>query len=926
MFAVALAQPKPEPAKSLDISEHVLDNGLKVIVVHRPGVPVVSSYVWYKVGSMDEQPGVTGVAHFLEHMMFKGSKDYKVGDVDKVTVRNGGSNNAFTSNDYTAYYIDLPKSRWREAMKIEADRMAHLTLDLTEFDSEKKVVQSESDISSDNPSSRMWDEIGVTIYGKRHPYGHPVLGWPHDVQDTTRRDMRLFYEQHYHPNHATLVLAGDITSGEALPVLKDLFGRIPRGPELNRPKVTEIKFQGPVDFEIKSESEVIEFGRCYLTVPATHPDRAALDMLGVVLGGGVTSRLYRSMVDDTQVCTSIGCGQDSNILSGLMYMYGELNQGHTRQELIAGVEAAIAALIKDGVTADELERARNGFIAGAIYQRESASALASALGQAETVEGDWRAAIKYPDLIKAVTAADIVRVAKAYMRPQNTATGWIVPELTVPPAETSGDAKAEPLPVKRSVLPNGLIVLLLPRQGLPVVSVQASVRAWRTAETEKDFGIANFTGSLLDAGTKAYSKQQLAEAIEKLGSSISFDGSGSSMRCMTEHTEASLKLMAEGLLRPTFPQEELELTRTQMLAWMESNKNETAWFSRAAANAAVYGPQNPLGRPAEGSPETIKSFTREQLMAWHSRWFRPDNTVIAAVGDFDADTMLKKLEAEFGAWKNPAEPLKLPEIKFSAPDTRSGTQAFFFKDSRGDEKGEQQLAGFRPDRVNGQAKRITVDLPAKDQVMLRLTSLGITRNDPDYVPLLVMESILGTSPGFTDRFSHKLRDQMGLAYSTYANITGGSGVTPGAFLGYIGTRPGNVEKALKVMYEMIDEVRTQPVSDEELRNAKDYLKGSFVFGQETTGQLAGLLISMERYNLGWDYMVKYTSAVEAVTKEDILRVSQKHLVPERMVEVLAGPIGKITPADDSENPGDGDSSEGGSEGSEGGSEGSEGGK
>ena len=179
---------------------------------------------------------------------------------------------------------------------------------------------------------------------------------------------------------------------------------------------------------------------------------------------------------------------------------------------------------------------------------------------------------------------------------------------------------------------------------------------------------------------------------------------------------------------------------------------------------------------------------------------------------------------------------------------------------------------------------------------MRLQTIGIRRDNPDYYPLLVMDNILGTSPGFTDRFSNTLRDKMGLAYSTYANITGGSGVYQGSFLGYIGTRPENVELALKTMYKLIDEIRTEPVSDDELSSAKDYLKGSFVFDLETTGQLASLLINIERYNLGADYLVKYVDAISAVTKADVTRVAKKYLVPEQMVEVLAGPVTKITPA------------------------------
>ena len=216
---------------------------------------------------------------------------------------------------------------------------------------------------------------------------------------------------------------------------------------------------------------------------------------------------------------------------------------------------------------------------------------------------------------------------------------------------------------------------------------------------------------------------------------------------------------------------------------------------------------------------------------------------------------------------------------------------------------------FDASKVDATKKRICVDHPEKKQVVVRLMGMGIRRDNPDYFPLLVMDNILGTSSGFADRFSKKLRDELGLAYSTYANMTSSAGLYEGAFLGYIGTRPENVELALRVMYQLIEEIRTAPVSDKELRDAKDFLKGSFVFGLETTGQLAGLMVEVERYKLGSDYLVKYAENVEAVSAADILRVAQKHLVPERMVEVMCGPIEQITPA--GENPPNRDESGGG---------------
>ncbi|MCA8917714.1 MAG: insulinase family protein [Planctomycetes bacterium] len=877
--------PKPEQP-ALEVHEHVLGNGLRLLVVPRPGVPLVSTYVWYKVGSMDEKPGQTGMAHFLEHMMFKGSRNYKVGDVDKVTQRNGGSNNAFTSNDYTAYYFELPKSRYKEALKIEADRMRHLTLDLTEFDSEKKVVQSESDISADDPSSQLWEKLGQALYGSTHPYSHPVLGHPQDVEDISRRDMRLFYDAHYHPNHATMVMVGDITDEEALGAVKGHFGNIPRGPDLNRPEPTEVVFNGPVEFEVKNQVDVIELGRQYPTARSGHADVPALDVLGMILGSGVTSRLYRSVVEDKRLATGISCGNYDQRLGGTFWLWAQLAPDTSREELIEAIELEIQQVIDAGVTADELDRTKNRFISDRIFSQESASSLAQSLGSSQTVYDSWKYTLEYPDLIRGVTAQDVRRVAAAYLYPKNSATGWLVPKLSKDPSgESIADARPEPLGIKRVVLLNGLTVLLLERRGLPVVSVQAAVRAGKSGESAAENGLSSFTGALLDVGTRDFTKQQIAETLETIGGELGVSDGGASVKVLTEHTDTGLNLLSQVMQYPTFPDAEIELARDQTLAGLEASRNETGWFARNAAAAALYGADNPLGRPSDGSVKTVNSFSRKQVVDWHSRYFRPDNCIVAAVGDFDSDAMLKRISEKFGSWKKPSTPLKFPEFDFKRPAKLEGEQVFSF-------------TNFDPSKVDSTRKRILIDHPEKDQVVVRLQTIGIRRDNPDYYPLLVMDNILGTSPGFTDRFSGTLRDKMGLAYSTYANISAGSGIYQGSFLGYIGTRAENVELALQTMYRLIEEIRTEPVSDDEINAARDYLKGSFVFDLETTGQLGSLLINIERYQLGADYLVKYADAISAVTKEDITRVAKKYLVPEQMVEVLAGPVTKITPLPD----------------------------
>lgn len=882
-LTVVQAQDNAKPtATGLNVAEFTLDNGLTLLVCERKGVPVVSTYVWYNVGSKDEQPGVTGVAHFLEHMMFKGSRNYKVGDVDKITVRNGGSNNAFTSFDYTAYFIDLPRSRCEEALKIEADRMAHLTLAQKEFDAEKKVVQSESDISADDPNDRLWERMNLELFGHGHEYAHPILGFPQDVADTTRRDMRLFYEQYYTPNNAVLVMVGDITPKDALAMTKKHFDDIPRGPDLMRSTTTQTPLAKTSEFEIKSDSPMIQMARAYTGVSSGHDDEAALDMAGEILGGGVTSRLYRTLVEDKRLAVYAGGSIDSRKLGGGFDIWAGLAPGKEREDLVAAIDSVVEDFVTNGVTQAELDRVRNRYLAQIAFGRESASSIGSALGRSHIVDGSYKATLEYPSKLKRVTREQVIEAAKKYLHKRHHVTGWLVPELKPETTATAEDFKPSALPAKRTVLDNGLTVITLQRVGTPVVTARLWARNGSSGETVQNKGIASFTGSLLDTGTQAYSKQELAEALETVGAQLSVGQSGATIKVTSDQLAFGIDTLAEVVQRPTFPETEVKLAKTQILASLENAKNDVGTFARQAGYAWLYGGDTAFGYPSDGTTDTVKSLTRDDAIAWHRRYFRPENSVLVVVGDFDPATLNARVNSAFAKWEKAEKPTH-PKRTWLRRENLKGTQRIEWQD-------------FDVSKIDPEAKRILINHPKKDQCSVRLVGLGIARDNPDYFPLLVMDNILGTSPGFTDRFSKVLRDQMGLAYSTWANISNGAGYYQGGFVAYIGTRPENVETSIAKMYELLADIRNKPVSDEEIRNAKDYLKGSFVFDMETSGQLAGLLLDIERFGLGFDYPATYAQSVDQVTKEDIQRVAKKYLVPDSMVEVIAGPVDKITPA------------------------------
>jgi zinc protease len=404
----------------------------------------------------------------------------------------------------------------------------------------------------------------------------------------------------------------------------------------------------------------------------------------------------------------------------------------------------------------------------------------------------------------------------------------------------------------RRVLENGLTVLYARHTHLPVVAIEAFVNAGQLFEAEECAGVAALTGRLLDEGTTQHSAFEIAEIIESIGGSLHTQSRGASAQVLAEHLPTALELVAEVLRRPVFEPHIIEKERGRMVASLESDEDTPSIVGYNLFNELVYG-QHPYHRPSKGYRDTVQAISREDILTYYTEYFVPNNTVLAIVGDVPADTVSELAQKYFGDWASQS---------LSTPPT------------------------YRiPTPTGGTLEKRPRD---KAQTHIYLGHPGITRMNPDYYALSVMEHILGTGPGFTDRISRKLRDEQGLAYTVYANITMTASVEPGTFMAYIATSPEHTRKAIDGMLNEIRRIRSEPVSSDELDVARNYLTGSYVFSFETTTQLARYLIEAERFQLGRDFLSQYPSLVHAVTSEDIMRVAQQYLDPENYYVAIAG--------------------------------------
>jgi len=407
-------------------------------------------------------------------------------------------------------------------------------------------------------------------------------------------------------------------------------------------------------------------------------------------------------------------------------------------------------------------------------------------------------------------------------------------------------------------LDNGLKVLLVENPSLPTVSITGSVLAGARYDPESKAGLAIMASRLLDEGTENRNSFEIADAIESVGGAIETDGSFERIIAIAgvlkKDVDLGLELLSDLLIRPVFPDEYVEKEKERTLAEIVSAQDRPQVVAGWAFNELVYQ-DHPLHRPSHGYPQTVERLTRDDLLNFHRRYFVPNNLLLSIVGDFHVPELLPKVEKAFGRWET--KPVVFPT--YAEPVRQTGRRVKF------------------------------ITMPAQ-QVNIYLGHLGITRTNADYYALQVLDTILGGGAGFTARIPQRLRDELGLAYTTFASITMTAGLDPGRFIAFIGTSPENMKLAVDGLLNEIRRIIEEPVTAQELQDAKDYLTGSFVFAFESSSQIARFLVHAEVYSLGFDYIEKYPRYIRAVTVDDISRVARRYLDCENYTLVVVGPV------------------------------------
>jgi zinc protease len=885
----------PGRATDLPVFQRRLGNGLEVLVLPRRGAPVVVVDLYYPVGSFDEPPGLSGLAHFVEHMLFKGTERYPKGQIDRLVSAAAGQCNAETGEDSTHYWFTFPAKQWELALTIEADRMRHARFDPHEVELERRVIAEERSRELGSPQGRL-DQHHLAVTYLRHPYRNPILGWPEDTARIGVDDLTNFYGRHYRPDGAVLVVVGDVDRGRTFDRIADAFEAIPPGREPRaRTSVTEPRQVGRRDFSLVEPDGVARGLLGWRTVPRGHRDVPALDVLSDLLSCGRRSRLWQALVETLGLATWVEAAHASAQRAGQLLIQLEADPSASRAAIERCILDELCSLADPGPTPDELARSRRRLESAWRWERDDPAALASGLGHA-ALWGDWRSWLAEHQAALAVTAKDIRRVARSYLGEQNLTCGWTRPQpveeivadiaADVPPqpsngsppllrgAETNGSMSGPPgVPIpavapppivaggvsrladyhpRRVVLNNGLRLVYERRPGTGVVALELYTDSGIVREAKP--GLAALAGRLLEEGTTTRDAEAIARTIEDVGGSLDVGPTGASVRVCAEDLTLSLDLLADIVQRPAFPQQAIGRLARRMAAERRGDFDDPAFRAEMSFRGLVYG-SHPMGRDPRGGPRDLGRLKRQDVIDHHRRNVVPEGTILAIAGDFDTRRLVRLVVGAFGEWpRGSSVRPPLPPVPVST----------------------------RP-----RVRRIQ---HASDQVHLFLGHLGVTRNHPDYEALVVLDHIFGSGPGFSDRLGRIVRDEMGLVYAIGGGMTDSADILPGVFRVYAGTMPEEADRVVATVTDQVRAMRSGAFSDEEVERARRYLAGAWVFDYLSVEQRAERLLDLERWGRPLDEPATWPDRIAAVTPAQVRKAARMHLAPDALCRVELGPV------------------------------------
>jgi zinc protease len=862
-------------------------NGLSILLKEDHGAPAVNFMVLYNVGSRHEGAGYTGSAHFFEHLMFKGTRAFdplEGNGVMEVFNRVGGELNANTSMDRTRYFECVPSAHLELCVRIEADRMRNLKNRVADRNSEMTVVRNEFERNENNPGSALYKEVVATAF-KDHPYHHPVIGARSDVEGVPlSRMVSELYDKYYWPNNATVIIVGDFDSEQALGWIKKYFGRISKSPKpIPQIYTVEPQQEGERRVELRRAGPSPIILMAHHTPAASHPDIYALAAMGHILGGSSnpSSRLYKALFEKGLV-SSVGGGVMELKDPGLFTLSASLTKGAKLADVEALLIAELERLASEPVATEELERVKEANRKGTIITMDDPMDYTNLLSNGVGVD-TWKWSVDYDDNYDRVTVEDIQRVARTYFSRDNRTVGHFIPTPANKKPEKGEDSKPreggnrKQKRVKinttiartnfadrtiRHTLPNGLKVVIVQRPGTGGVAINTAVPAGSFQAPAGKELVPSIMATLLTAGSRRFSKEQVGAAMQKMGTRLGF----SAQRFATKSGNviaatdfaAFVEILADTLINPTLAGDELK----KRLPMFQANVANQLMDNGARANNAFSRAIYPEGHPYRASdldsvPADLEAVTAEDLQAFHKATVTPQGSVISVVGDIEPDAALEVIKAHFGTWTGEApKPIVVPEVSspLATPDT------------------PREIRIALPDKAN-------VDI-----VIGHATNLN--RNAADFYAAKLASNALGQHT-IADRLGKIVRSKHGLTYGINCRF-GDSSYGSASFTINVSVAASNIDKALKLIHEVVAEYVRDGIGTEELEDKISSACGTHVVGLRSSSAISGSLCEVEFMGWGVKLLDDIVDGYQSVTKEQVNDAIRRYFDLSQSVTVLAG--------------------------------------
>ena len=860
-------------AIELTYDRFTLDNGLTVIVHEDHKAPVVFVGVWYHVGSKDEPKGKSGFAHLFEHLMFNGTENYDA-DYFKPLQEIGATGlNGTTWLDRTNYYQTVPTGGLDRALWMESERMGHLlgAISQEKLDEQRDVVKNEKRQGDNRPYAMAEYLESEGLFPEDHPYHHSTIGSMEDLSNASLEDVKGWFKKYYGATNAVMVLAGDIDLKTAKTMMEKYFNDIGPGVPLTRKKsLVPDRVQNTADvmYDNVPQPQV----RWLWAVPGrTEQETAELSLASAVLGAGKNSRLYKKLIHETKLATSVSVHVQKFELASIFSISVTLKPESDIDQVKAIVESTLADFLKKGPEKKELARVKAVLDGNVIRSLESVSGKGRMLATGQLYAENPNFINKSLRWMNDASRKDVLTTSRIWLSDGSYQltilphgdhkAGEAVADRSKMPDMTKSTGLILP-PLQEGVLSNGIKVVLAERHTIPVVNMSIQFDAGTVSDQNGKAGTANYAFGLMNEGTKSLTSLEMANRKEMLGANIGFsngqDTSSISLSALKKNIGPSIELWADVIQNPGFREEDFERDRDILLNQLEQAKVSPRSIARNLLAKKTYGAGHPYGLERQGTEQSITAMTIEDLNSFISAWIRPDNATIFVVGDTTLADITPYLEKHFGKWRAP----KTPAGQKNIPDVDNATTAHIY----------------------------LVDKPGSPQATILAGQIAPSFSDDRFFDLKAMNEVLGGN--FSSRLNMNLREDKGWAYGAYSGIVSGKG--PGL---YLFSAPVQIDKTAEAMQEVLKEVsdlrgKTPPTEDELALMRKNKvltLPGRF----ESANALLHYIMDNAVRGRDHKYAETLPEKYQALNPELLLKTAQDFLTPDALTWIVVGDLSKI---------------------------------